>query len=321
MTGDIRSRLASDRTAEGSMQQAKGFPNLFLVGAPKCGTTSMAFYLGQHPEVFVPSLKEPTYFGRDLTFFGTRQTEEDYLALFQDWGPERYALDASTAYLCSRSAPIEIRNCATAPRILVMVRNPVEAAYSQYFQNVFDGAEFLNTFEDSFLAQDKRSSGELMPLRGTVERLLYSHVYQYSSHIRRYRDAFGPERVHVIVFDDFIADIRVCLDEVAQFLELEPFEAIRLEVKNPAKKALSPGLNRLTARPPQWMRALARTFFSRNERLKLRNAVRRLNTVPAKNPPMSPETRRILMRHFAPEVEKLSALLARDLTHWVKAKP
>jgi len=298
----------------------KRYPNLFLVGAPKCGTTSMAYYLGQHPDIFAPVWKEPMFFGVDFTRHNTSRSETDYLSLFEKWQNERYALDASTNYFYSRTAAKEIFDSAPEARILIMVRNPINATYSMFFENRFGGVEPIARFEDALAAEEERTKRGCPPARGSLEQLLYSRIYAYTSNIYRYRSIFGPKRVTVLVLDDFKRDARKEFIKVSDMLGLDGSCAntIDFSIKNAAKGALSRRLGVFAASPPGWAGRLTGRFLSKAQRLKIRNMIAQINTIPSDNPPMNPETRRLLAQKFAPEVERLSALLDRDLTHWLQ---
>lgn len=297
----------------------KRYPNLFLAGAPKCGTTSMAHCLGQHPAIFAPSWKEPSFFGSDLTKCYSRQSEADYLSLFKEWTDERYALDASTSYFYSRTAPQEILNNSPEVRILIMLRNPIEAIYSMYFENRFEGIETISTFEDALSAEKNRQIQDRSPKRGLLEQLLYFRIYSYTENISRYHAVIGRERVQILVFDDFKRDARAEFIKVIEFLDLDPTCAntIDYSIKNAAKQPISRHVSRFAFSPGRIGRA-AKPFLSKAQRLRIREMINRVNTRAGSNPPMKPETCRLLAEKFTPEVARLSKLLDRDLSHWLK---
>jgi hypothetical protein len=300
------------------MTRNERFPNLFMVGAPKCGTSSMVYWLGQHPDIFTPVWKEPGYFGADLTTRTERQSKASYLELFANWNSERYGLDATTLYLSSRSAALEIRDCSPAAVILVMVRNPIDAVYSMYLQNRFNGVEPLPSFERSLGAEADRAKQGSPPARGHLERLLYSKLYSYTDNISHYQWVFGTERVRVIVFDDIVKDPRATLDDTFQFLGVDASVTLSLNAQNTAKRAIFPWLSHFASGPPRWMGQFAQSFLSREARFRIRKAVLRFNARAAESPPMQPETRKLLIERFSPEIARLSNLLGRDLSHWVK---
>ncbi len=278
----------------------------------------MAYYLGQHPDIFAPVVKEASYFGADLTTRTPGRTIELYLSLYNKWSTQRYALDASAQYFVSGSAAREISDCVPNAQILIMVRDPAEAVYSQFFQNRFDGVESIAKFEAALAAEEKRLQQGRPPRRGTLEQLFYSKIYAYTSNISRYRSAFGSERVTVLVFDDFKRDARKEFIKISELLGLDPScaDTVDFSVRNTAKRARSQRLGWFAASPPRWAGRLTGPFLSKAQRLKIRNTLSRINTIPSNNPAMDPKTRRLLAKKFAPEVERLSLLLDRDLTHW-----
>ncbi|NJL34400.1 MAG: sulfotransferase domain-containing protein [Chloroflexaceae bacterium] len=131
-------------------------PDFFIVGAPKCGTTAMTDYLNQHPDVFVPVVKEPDFFGSDLT--GRRYTTNlhTYLALFEP-GRGKLCGEGSTAYIISKQAAQEIYNFNPEAKIIIMIRNPVDMLYSLHNQVVYTGDESIHDFALALAAEPNAS--------------------------------------------------------------------------------------------------------------------------------------------------------------------
>ena len=294
------------------------YPNLYLVGAPKCGTTSMAYYLGQHPDIFAPYLKEPIFFGSDLRTRAERITEKNYLQLYDGWKTERYGLDASTAYLASNAAPGEIFDKAPDAKILIMVRNPVDAAYSLYWQNRFDMAEDLPTFEQSLDAEHNRAISGKIPKIGSLDRKLYSKIFAFTNNIQNYFKIFSPEHVKIIAFDDLRDNPEICLIDLCDFLDVSKKVEFSLGWKNPAKKSISSRGAEFISNPPGILKTILHAILPFKSRLTIRNAIIRANTREEAYPPMKAETRKELVARFSPEVHRLAALLGRDLSHWLR---
>ena len=124
-------------------------PNLFIIGAPKCGTTSIYSFLKQHPEIYMPDFKEPHYFGSDLNKKkGVYiDTEEEYLSLFIESKNEIFIGEASTYYLYSNLAPMEIFKFNPDSKIIIALRNPIDLIYSLHSQYFFSGNENVLDFE------------------------------------------------------------------------------------------------------------------------------------------------------------------------------
>ena len=298
-------------------------PSVFLVGAPKCGTSAMDQYLAAHPNIFMAK-KEMHAFGSDLRFGHQfyRRDREGYLAEFRARNGERHAGESSVWYLFSKQAAAEIHAFNPEARIIVMLREPVEMLYSLYHQFRFDGNEHLPTFEEALAAEDERRASRRITRQTYLpQALVYRETARYMEQVRRYLDVFGREQVHVIIYDDLAADVRAVYCRALEFLGVDStrietdFQVIQANksVKHPALRTL---LNEPLVRSTAVAigRRLPRSIFAA-----LRNVDRRLwkfNSRSEKRPPLAPEVRARLQREFAPEVERLSELLGRDLTHW-----
>lgn len=292
-------------------------PNLFLAGAPKCGTSSLAYYLGQHPEIYAPSIKEPVFFGSDLVAKG-RLPQENYQRLFRDWCNESYAMDASTHYFYSVNAAQEIHDASPDAKVILMVRNPLKAVQSMYFQNRFNGIEDCETLEAALAAENARSSLQGPVPYGFLNSLLYENIYRYSVNIPRFISVFGASRVAISVLDDLKADPVLELERLCDFLNIAPEFArlIDLDVKNPATSSRLQWVNRLANYPPSWLKWFTYPI-PRDFRLRLRDAMRSANTRPLDKPQMNASTRAQLRKAFEDEIQWLSMHLNRDLGHWL----
>lgn len=295
------------------------YPNLFLAGAPKCGTTSLAYYLGQHSQIYAPIKKEPIFFGSDLHSSEKRRSEDSYLAFYDGWNHERYALDGSTHYFYSNTAAHEIADLVPDARIMVMVRNPIDATYSMFHQLRFNGEETLENFSDFLDAETSRARSMTSPNFGFAESFQYSRVFSFAENIQRFEEVFGTENTRAFFLEDLERNPREFLQAVCAYLEIdaEEVEHIDFEMKNTAKRVSVRWLNTIAVHPPLWMGYLSKPLLSQNARTRLRNLIAEKNTRPTTNPPMDTEVRQRLAEHFRPEIERLSKHLLRDLSHWV----
>ena len=303
-------------------------PNVFIVGAPKCGTSAMDQYLAVHPDIYMAK-KEMHAFGSDLRFGPQfyRRDQSAYLAEFAARNGERRAGEASVWYLFSTRAAAEIHAFNPQARIIIMLREPAEMLYSLYYQFRFDGNEHLPTFEEALAAEEERRAGRRTTRQTYLAQgLVYRDTARYTEQVRRYFDTFGRDRVHVIVYDDLVADARATYRRALEFLDVDStrieagFQVINgnKAVKHAALRGLlNDPLIRSTA--VAIGRRLPRPIF-----VALHDLERRLwefNSRAEKRPPLAPEVRAGLQREFAPEVESLSELLGRDLTHWSRQEP
>jgi hypothetical protein len=295
-------------------------PNLFIVGAPKSGTSSMHDYLGQHPSIFMSPLKEPIHFGRDLEARGVWVVRDPatYLALFDDAGQATRIGESTTWYLYSATAARQIKAFAPEAKIIAMLRQPIDAMYSLHGQFLYSGNEEIEDFEEALAAEADRRQGRRIPQTTVIPRsLIYSQVFDYAPQLRRYFEAFGPDRVLVILFDDFVADTPGVYRRTLEFLGVEPDFAPDLCVVNPAKP-VSPGLTRFLARRPG-LRKTIHALVPPQVQRKAMDALSRVAGAVPRPTKLPRDLRQKLMPRVVPRIEELAGLLGRDLSGWMRA--
>ena len=293
-------------------------PDFYIVGAFKCGTTALYDYLRPHPQIFMPFHKEPLFFGDDLTRRYGRMTPEQYEALFADAKPGQRIGEASAWYLYSRSAAAEIKAAAPEAQIIVMLRNPVDVMYAQHSQLLFNMEEDIADFGEALAAERARHRGERMPpgpLR--VEDLYYRQSVRFADQLQRYYAAFGRERVHHIVFDDFRADTPGVYRGVLEFLGVDPTFSPRFAVSNPNKRVRFPALQRLVYQPPGPLLKLVPIIRRFPLAHTVRERVLRMNSAAQRRQPMDPLLRARLLAEFTPQIRELGELIGRDLSAWL----
>jgi len=209
-------------------------PNFLIIGAQKAGTTTLYHLLRRHPAIFMPSMKEPGFFirgfpdpirfqtllrpddGRTARPVGSRgggcYTLEDYRALFDPGAAAPIRGEASTPYLPSPYAARRIAELLPDARLIVVLRDPVERAFSAYNYNLSRGMEPARTFEDAMASE----------LRGERDDWVYGWRYlytgRYAEHLQRYFDLFPREHVAVLRFEELRDNARGLLAHVYQFL-------------------------------------------------------------------------------------------------------
>jgi len=294
-------------------------PNFFIVGAPRCGTTAMYQYLRAHPDIYMAKYNEPHFFGSDLVgrnFEVFRGRLDAYLALFDGATGQRRIGERSTRYLCSTRAAAEIHDFEPDARIIIMLRSPVDMMYSIYYhQRMYSGTENAPTFEQALALEPERKAGRHIP-KGfrTVNGLLYRETASFAGQVRRYFDVFGRDQVHVIIFDDVKVETEAVYRHVLDFLEVDSTFRPDLGVVHDSRQSRSMAVRNLIRNP---------LFVTGGRRFPtltapLYKALMRLNSRPFKRPPLDVELRQRLQADLLPEVEQLSALLGRDLTHWCR---
>ena len=138
------------------------YPDFYLVGAPKCGTTALYDFLSQHPQIFLPRTKELLHFASDLSY-PTRLSEDEFLAHFADRQGEQRAGTAHTAYLQSKRAAREIKSKRPDADIIIMLRNPVDMLHSWHSELLYETIEDIEDFEAALDAEPARRRGERIP--------------------------------------------------------------------------------------------------------------------------------------------------------------
>jgi hypothetical protein len=219
-------------------EMTERYPNLYLIGAPKCGTTSIYKYLSSHPDIYASDWKkEPNFFNVDLTkgVTGIRSAEK-YSSLYLDWDKEKYALDASVWYLLSKVAPKLIHQADPSAKIVVSLRSPSIQMVSLHAQRYVGGNEDIEDPEKAFQAESERRGGGRIPRGVHVEDgLLYSEVANYPPQLRRYFDVFGRTGVYVIIFEEFIGEPKAEFAKLCRFLDIEPIQPPSFDVHNAYK--------------------------------------------------------------------------------------
>jgi hypothetical protein len=279
----------------------------------------MCAYLSQHPEVFFPRIKEPHFFGSDLVFKRPRMTKEQYLALFSQATGEKRVGEGSVWYLFSRVAAREIKDFCPSAKIIIMVRNPVDMMYSLHSQRLYGDDECVLDFAEALAAEEDRKRGlRLYQNARNHMGFFYREAATYTPQIRRYLDVFDRGQVKIIVFDDLRHDMAQVYREVCQFLEVRTDFRPRFVVVNPNKQVRSHALRSLLRYTPKGVQWLSRTLVPHQLRRKVRKGMKQFNTVYTSRPPLAPELRRRLQAEFLGEVERLSEMIGRDLTHWCR---
>lgn len=293
------------------------YPDFYVVGAPKCGTTALQDYLSQAPDVFMPEGKEFHHFADDLLRPDDPLLDRDrYLALFAGAAPKQLVGETSVFHLMSENAARNIASVAPDARIVAMVRNPLEMIPALHSQCVYNGDEPLTDLGAALDAEADRARGERVPggLR-FPERLLYTRAVRFAEQIERYRALF--RNVHVVVYDDFRRDTVGAFRATMEFLGADATFVPDVRVVNANKRVRSRRLQDWT-RSPTGLPARVAGWLPGPLRRAAQATFRRLNVRHAPREPLPSVLRARLVRACAIEVERLGDLLGRDLGHWLR---
>jgi Sulfotransferase family len=301
-------------------------PDFFIVGQPKSGTTALYQMLRRHPQIFMPDNKEPWFFAAELQTrtpprpAGTPHSLCEYAALFAGAQPDQRVGEATPLYLWSRTAAQAIAETVPGARIIAILREPASLLRSLHLQFVETYIETEPDLRSALELEGPRREGRHVP-RHTYwpQALAYSEHVRYVEQLRRYHERFPPERVLVLIYDDYRRDNAATVRTVLRFLEVDETIAIAPAEVNPTVGVRSPGVHRLVhaltvGRGPvsrAAKAALKRVVPTSLRRDAVRAAKHRL--LYAAPGPADEELMAELRRRYRPEVVSLSRYLGRDL--------
>ena len=296
-------------------------PNFLIVGAAKCGTSSLHNYLNQHPNIFMPSfneeginVKEPQFLVKDKVknrlHFGV-WTWEEYQSLFNQVKQQKAIGESSVFYLFYYQDAInEIKKrLGNDIKIIIMLRNPIDRAYSA-FQHVSRGLKEQQTFEYPLQIE----KGRLEQNRNLTPMVMYKEMGMYYNMVKAYLESFKD--VHIILYEDFSSSTSKVVKEVFQFLGVDQNQKINSDI-------------RYNVGGKSWSNNTLKKVFVTESKLKIvmkkiapekaRKTIRGILTRPfIKKVSMKKKTREDLIRYFRKDVKKLALLINKDLTNWIK---
>jgi len=292
-------------------------PNFFILGAARCGTTSLYRSLERHPDVLMSSPKEPVFFEAEWER-GAKYYWEKY---FSAWAGQRRVGEARPANLFLPFVPQRIRELAPDAKLIVVLRDPVDRAYSNWRLRRLDGLEpasFDQAIQDNLasLESGRTFAGEAGEklwrdranrVRGPDGMRVYVELGYYAEQLSRYLEWFPRRQIEVLWFEDLCRNAAEVVRGAWDFLGVDPDLGTHESV--PHNASLSPKL-----RPLVRLARSARvgSFLSPGTMARLRNAASKL--VPDKS--MDAAAARFLQEHYEPHTRALEALVEKDLSHW-----
>ncbi len=297
-------------------------PNLFIVGAPKCGTTSLYEYLRRHPQVYFPHaeedyarIKEPNHLCPELDIAETDaiRDRDAYLALYRDGAHARWRGDASTNYLYSPCAADNIKQLSPDARILIMLRPPVAWMRSYHSELVRHHHEDILDFEQAVAASAERRNGERIPARTGVPGCLdYVSMARFAPQVQRYLDVFGPAAVKVLLLEDLARSPTATFRGVLQFLGLDTgFQPDFMIYNETPRQGAGERILRSIYRNPA-VKATVQHLLPRRARRTVLQLVRRREAGRAGSDAGDAH----LHQACAADIDELAQLIGRDLDDW-----
>jgi hypothetical protein len=291
-------------------------PNFLIVGAEKCGTTSLYQYLKQHPDVYLPAKKELHYFAYDDIGKIARDpggqsvlthacaTREEYESYYRGIGAYAAVGEVSPSYFYFSQTSERLQSELDDPRIIIMLRDPVKKAHSQYMHLVRDNREHLSFF-DALMAEEQRIEAAWGPLWRYTESSLYS------SRVAKYLQVFGKDRVKIGFFEDLLKSPKTVVNDLFEFIGVAPDGSIDTSrVYNKSGRPRSRLLADFLAKPNPVTTA-ARRWVPEHLRDRIRHAMLDLNT--GRKDAIDDRSRAYLRQRFAGDVRELEQILGKRL--------
>lgn len=284
------------------------FPDFLIVGAPKCGTTSLKRYLQGHSAIYLPE-GEPhffTYVAEGRPHWGV-ETVDEYADLFGEADPEQVWGEKSSWYLYSSTAAEQIEKFAPDTKCIVLLRHPVDRAYSHWSFRVQNDWETL-PFRNAIAAEEERIEN------GAFWGTHYMNAGRYHEQLLRFYDHLGSEQVLVLWFEDLVSDSEAVAREALSFLGVDPKGISDTEeAHNTTSFPRNQVLNRL--RRSGLVRKVARAFPDAVRSL-FRDVYQSINMT--ERPLLDPRLRAELTSRLKPNIDRLQRLLDVDLSHWTE---
>jgi hypothetical protein len=296
-------------------------PNFLIIGAPKAGTTALYHYLKQHPQIYMSPVKEPGFFDNsperarysgpgDQTLYRTAVTSlPAYEDLFRQRRDEIAIGEASPYYLYSPLAANRIRSLIPGAKLIAILRNPIDRAYSAFLHNLSDGREPLTSFAAALADEDAGRRQGFSPF------WYYKRGGFYHRYLTPYLEDFGAKQLRIYLYDDFTASPHRTLQDMFRFLEVDDaFVAdvsLRYNVSGvPRIKGVQGMLNAQGS-----IKSAIKALLPSGLRYGLRTRLRARNLV---KPPLPDDVRARLACEYRDDVLELSALIDRDLSIWLR---
>ena len=296
-------------------------PNFIVLGAGKAGTQSVYNYLMEHPEIYMSPTKETNFFalnGRQPDFKGPPDpinqysvaSIETYQALFDRVTDEKAIGEVSPLYLYSAEAPANIKQAIPNAKLIVILRNPVDRAFSTYLFLRARLTETITDFSDALNREETRIE------QNWPWPWHYKNLGFYHKQLQRYYDLFDPAQIKIYLYEDFRADNIAIVQDMYEFLGVDanfvPDVSLQYNFSGLPKNKLLQYV--LTG--PNPIQSALRPLMPTKLRRKIVSRIKRKNLT---KPSLAPEVRRQLVDYYREEMIQLQQLLDRDLSHWMQS--
>lgn len=300
-------------------------PNFLIIGAAKAGTTALYSYLNQHPQIYMSPQKEPHFFafeGEEVNFGGTAGDREwlnraaitdfeTYRKQFQAPSKQIAIGEASALYLYIPKAAERICHYIPDVKLIAILRNPVDRAYSAFLYQIRDALEPITDFAQALREEETRIQNNWVPI------YYYQQMGFYYTQLKRYFDMFNREQIRVYLYEDFSTNPSSILQDIFRFLGVDdtftPNMSVRHNVSGiPRNKILNEFLVK-----PHPIKSIFKPFLPENLRKAIIVSLKNRRNLD-KPPRLSPELRKQIIEVYREDILKLEVLIQQDLSRWLE---
>ena len=284
------------------------WPNFFIVGTGKGGTTSLWKYLRTIPGIFLSNVKEPTYFSPSATQRGYQiKDRKEYLALFEN-SEDSFAIgEASPSYLKDPESAMLIHEQIPHAKIIISLRDPVERLYSHYFMYQRKKNN-PRTFHE-YIQQSKKSNQKFDNFSGALR------MGMYTENVKRYLEIFGQNQVKILIFEEWTKNVKKTIQDLINFLEVDYEITTNFDdsIKNMyhEKKIVGGTIGKQILESGATIKVVQK-IIPKSGRLWLKSKLIEKDTNASK-PKMEPKEREFLKNYYKDDVRNLEILLGRKL--------
>ena len=289
-------------------------PNFLVIGAYKSGTTSLYEYLRQHPEIFLPNVNEPSYLAfvekeepNNPIYNKSIKTRQEYERLFFESEKYKAIGDVSPEYMTNPNAIRNIRRLLPDVKLIAILRNPIERAYSDYLMYVRDGLEDEKNFLEALKRQRKRQE-ENLPTG------YYIKTGFYGEQMKPYFNNFSRDKIKIYLFEELRSDLNLLLRDVFEFLGVDStFVPKQIESFNRSGVPVN-WFIKAAFRYRHGMKPLLDVLIPRSLEKKIRLRMERTLS----KPPMPDEARSLLKQIYSNDVIQLEKMIQKKCVYWLQ---
>jgi hypothetical protein len=297
-------------------------PNFLIIGAAKSGTTALYAYLRQHPEIFMSTPKELRYFSyygpfpKELSgehIHPGVKTLNEYEKYFEGVRGEKIIGEASPMYLYRPGTAEKIKNLIPDVKMLAILRNPIDRAYSSYMHAIRDWKEPLKSFKLALEKEQDRID------QGWDILWHYKNAGLYAEQLARYYEVFDRDKIKVVLHDDLVSSSETLIEDIFKFLEVDknfkPDTRSRPNVSGLPKNTHFHSFMEKLFMQDNPIKNVSRVLFPKSIRSGFMEKIRRMNL---EKRPMPKEIREELVSFYQPDIMNLSKLIQRDVSTWLE---